>query len=436
MEPATEKMKRAPSSLLLRRITDICKVRSVGVAPTVREKLKADGSATGESSEDGALLKVHPHQVSDHESVSECSSVRCEEAFVERLLDAISGLKMNYVKLQQALMPYDPEEIMIADECFTSELQETAGLKDLYVGMNKWRNPMYHCYMTSRIQEQQKLAVELQAGMCKRDSEIVCLRAELDELERKNMELKEKIGQNVLHKEGRFVIGMGVSTDMFMELYEFSSKSIHDFAKLIIRWMKLSLWNLGDLTFPKDNSVVYEKRSHKKYAVEAYFACMMLMGEKEDYLSLDNFDYVMSFRDPFDALVNAPNSCFGRFCRAKYLATVPTIMEDSFFGNLDHRSFVQNGGHPRTPFYQAFVTMSRYVWASLTVARSLNPRAEMFHVKSGTRFRSKHMECVPAKITTEEDNANVGFTVMPGFKIGCTIIRCRVYVSLINSRSF
>ncbi|KAF0923663.1 hypothetical protein E2562_006643 [Oryza meyeriana var. granulata] len=195
MEPATEKVKRTPSCLLL-RISDICKVRSVGVAPTVRQKLKIDGrSPTGESSEDGAHLKVHPHQVSDHESLSECSSVRCEEAFVERLLDAISGLKLNYVKLQQALVPYDPEEITIADEHFTSELQETAELKDLYVNMNKWRNPMYQCYASSRIQEQQNLAVELQAGLCKRDSEIVCLQTKLDELEKKNMELKEKIAK-------------------------------------------------------------------------------------------------------------------------------------------------------------------------------------------------------------------------------------------------
>uniref|UniRef100_A0A0D9V799 Uncharacterized protein n=1 Tax=Leersia perrieri TaxID=77586 RepID=A0A0D9V799_9ORYZ len=435
MEPAAEKVKRTPSCLLL-RISDICKVRSVGVAPTVREKLKADGSAAGESSEDGAHLKVHPHQVSDNESLSECSSVRCEEAFIERLLDSISGLKLNYVKFQQALVPYDPEEITIADDRFMSELQETAGLKDLYVNMNKWKNPMYQCYVSSRIQEQQMLAVELQAGMCKRDSEIACLRAELDELERKNMELTEKIGQNASHKERSFAIGMGVSTGMFMEVFELSSKSIHDFAKLVTRWMKLSRWNLGNLTLPIGSSVIYEKRSHKKYAVEAYFACKMLMGDKEDYLSLDAFDYIMSFKDPFDALMKAPTSCFGRFCRAKYLATVPPGMEDSFFGNLDHRSFIQNGGHPKTPFYQAFVTMSRYVWASLAIARSLNPKAEMFHVKNGTEFRSKHMECVPAKITTGEDKACVGFTVMPGFKIGCTVIRCRVYLSMVNARNF
>ncbi|KAL5229066.1 hypothetical protein ABZP36_017331 [Zizania latifolia] len=435
MEPATGKVKRTPSTLL-HRISDICKARSVGVAPTVREKLKTDSSATGESSEDGALLKVHPHQVSDHESLSGSPFLRYEEAVIEKILDGISGLKLNYVSLQQALVPYDSEEITIADEHFTSELQDIAGLKDLYANMNKWRNPIYRLGISSRIQEHQKLAVELQAGMCKKDSEIVLLRAELDELERKNKELKEKIGQNAMHKEGSFAIGSGVSTDMVMELHELSSKSIHDFAKLIIRRAKASGWNLGISTFPIDNSVVYEKRSHKKYAVEAYVACFMFMGDKLDYLSLDIFDHIMSFSDPFDALMEAPNSNFGRFCRAKYLAAVPCSMEDSFFGNSNHRAFVVNGGHPRTPFYQAFVRMSRHVWAVLTVARALNPRAEMFYVKSGTAFKRKHMENIPAKMTTEEEKISVGFAVMPGFKIGCTVIRCRVYLSMVKTRDF
>jgi len=144
----------------------------------------------------------------------------------------------------------------------------------------------------------------------------------------------------------------------------------------------------------------------------------------------------MSFKDPFDALMEAPNSAFGRFCREKYLVAVPRSMEDSFMGNLDHRAFVERGGHPRTQFYQTFAKMARYVWALLTVACYLKPRAEMFFVKTGVQFQKKHMESVPAKLTTEEANFSVGFTVMPGFKIGCTIIRCKVYLSMLDARHF
>jgi len=432
MEPAKGKM-RTSSNLLL-RITDICKVHSVGVAENVGGKPKAD--STGGSSEDGAHLKVHPHQVSDHESCSGSSTARYEEAVVEKLLEAISCLKLAYVKVQQAHVPYDPEKIAAAGEHFASELEGTSGLKDLYVSANKWSNPMYQSHVSSRIHEHQKLAVDLQADICKKDSELVLLRAELEELERSNMELKEEVDRRAMHTENKIGIGKGELMDVFIELFEGSSKHIHDFTKLVVSWMKVSGWDLGISKFPIDKSVVYEKRSHKKYGVEAYFARAMLMGTKEEYFSMDSYDHVMSFKDPFDALMEAPNSAFGRFCREKYLVAVPRSMEDSFLGNLDHRAFVERGGHPRTQFYQTFARMARHVWALLTIARYLKPRAEMFFVKTGVQFQKKHMESVPAKLTTEEAKFSVGFTVMPGFKIGCTVIRCKVYLSTLDARHF
>ena len=439
-EPTARKVRRTPSSLLL-RISDICKVHSVGVAPTVGEKLKTNGTATAtaESSEDGAHLKVHPHQASSSDNNDEClsqsSSACCEEEVVEKLLDAISCLKVAYVNLQKAHVPYDPEEIVIAGERFASELEETANLQDLYLNMNEWSDPRYLSHISSRIQEYQDLVMDLQADICKKDSEIGWLRPELDELERKNMELEEKIVRNGSSREGCFTVRKGVSTEAFMDLHERSSKCIHDFAKFIFDWTKVSGWNLGLSTFAIDSQVAYERRADKKYAVEAYFACVMLMADRDDHTPLDSVDCIMSFKDPFDALMTDPDSSFGRYCRAKYLVAVPQSMEDSFFGNLDHRAFVESGGHPRTPFYQKFVRMARYTWALLAVARSLNPRAEMFYVKSGVQFRKEHMESTPAKIIREE-KFNVGFTVMPGFKIGCTVIKCRVYLSKLNAMDF
>ncbi|ONM13317.1 Eukaryotic translation initiation factor 3 subunit C [Zea mays] len=78
MEPVKGKLRRVSSSLL--RITNICKVHSVTVAENIGEKPN-DGSTGGGSSEDDAHLK---------------------EAVVERLLGAVSGLKLAYVKVQRA----------------------------------------------------------------------------------------------------------------------------------------------------------------------------------------------------------------------------------------------------------------------------------------------------------------------------------------------
>jgi hypothetical protein len=430
MEPAKGKTRRTSSNLLL-RITDICKVHSVDVASGAGEKLKAE--STVDSSEDGAHLKVHPHQVSDQESCSGNSTARYEEAVVEKLLDAISSLKLAYVNVQQSLMPYDPEKIRIADGHFVSELEEASGLKDLYLSVEKWSNPLYQSHASSLIRENQKFSVELQSVICKKESEIVLLRSELEELEKSGMQVKEGTGGRALHREG---IWKGEAIDMFIELFERSSKCIHDFTELVVRWMEASRWDLGFSKFPVEKSFVYEKRAHEKYSVEAYFARAMFMGTKEEYFSMDSFDHIMSFMDPFDSLVEAPNSGFGRFCREKYLVAVPGRMEVSFFGNMDQRAFVENGGHPRTQFYQAFSGMARNVWALLTVARQLKPRAEMFFVKGGVQFQKKHMESVQARLTPEEAKMSVGFTIMPGFKIGCTVIRCRVYLSMLNTGDF
>jgi hypothetical protein len=108
MEPVKGKLRRVSSSLL--RITNICKVHSVTVAENIGEKPN-DGSTGGGSSEDDAHLKVYPHQVSDHESCSGTSTARYEEAVVERLLGAVSGLKLAYVKVQRAHVSYDSERV-------------------------------------------------------------------------------------------------------------------------------------------------------------------------------------------------------------------------------------------------------------------------------------------------------------------------------------
>jgi cell division protein FtsB len=88
---------------------------------------------------------------------------------------------------------------------------------------------VYHIY------ERQRLALELQSDICKKDSELVMLRAELEELERRNLELKEEASQ--MNKEISFDIGIVGSVDMFIKLFENSSKCIHDFTKLVVSWM-------------------------------------------------------------------------------------------------------------------------------------------------------------------------------------------------------
>lgn len=290
-----------------------------------------------------------------------------------------------------------------------------------------------------KIQEHQEMLAELQTKILSSESEVACLRLEVEELDRRNAELEQKIKQQLLPEEELFPPRQELTSALFSEVFKFTSGSIHDFAKPLISLMKASGWNLDKAASLISGSVIYAERSHKKYAFEAYLSQIMLGDAQDECCSLEQFDRVMSFRNPFDALMEDPDSNFGRFCRLKYVMAVPSKMEHSFFGNLDQRAFVLSGGHPRTPFYQAFTRMARWIWALLVMVHSFIPKAEIFYVKRGDDYSKDYMESVVNQVLTEKgEKFKAGFTVMPGFKIGGTIIRCRVYLCRMKTsiRSF
>lgn len=332
------------------------------------------------------------------------------------------------MQLQQAHIPYEPKKIHVADELMVSELESLSELEHLYM-KKQTCDSKFRSSRCSKIQEYQDMLAELQTKIQCRESEIAHLRSEVEELERKNAELEQNIKQQVLPEEKLFPLRQELTPALFSELFKFTSKSIHDFAKPLISLMKASGWNLDEVASLISDSVVYAERSHKKFAFEAYLSWVMIGDSQDICFNLEQFDRVMSFGDPFDALMEDPDSNFGRFCRSKYVMAVPSKMECSFFGNLDQRAFVLSGGHPRTPFYQAFTRMARWIWALLVMVHSFIPRAEMFYVKRGDDFSKNYMESVVNQVSTEKgERLKVGFTVTPGFKIGSTIIQCRVYL--------
>ena len=146
--------------------------------------------------------------------------------------------------------------------------------------------------------------------------------------------------------------------------------------------------------------------------------------------------------DPLDVLSQNPDSVFGKFCRSKYLSLVHQKMEGSFFGNVDQRNYVMSGGHPRTPFYQAFLKLAKSIWLLHRLAHSFDPKAKVFQVKKGSEFSDIHMESVVKDIILEDvaERPKVGLMVTPGFLIGtkfcpnvCTCYQCdwRAYVMLV-----
>ena len=106
-------------------------------------------------------------------------------------------------------------------------------------------------------------------------------------------------------------------------------------------------------------------------------------------------------------------------------------MEASFFGNLDQRNYVMGGGHPRTPFYQAFLKLAKSIWLLHRLAHSFDPSVKVFQVNKGTEFSEVYMESVVKNLVPDESEQKpkAGLMVMPGFWIGGTVIQSRVYLT-------
>ena len=97
--------------------------------------------------------------------------------------------------------------------------------------------------------------------------------------------------------------------------------------------------------------------------------------------------------------------------------------------------FLLSGKHPRTPLYQVFVKMAKWIWILCGIASTIDPKAKLFVVAKGCEFSDVYMEPVEEAC---EDSAGSGegkatqkveFMVMPGFRIGETLVKSRVYIS-------
>lgn len=444
MECAAKPAKSSSNiSEIVSKFTKVCRLRSIGVFSTedpnyyhYQDKklqknsnnapLAEDSSDVTEEGEcDG--VKVHPQPVEIRTKSKKCAHVE-----IDKLFETISVLKLAYVQLQEAHIPHDPDKIKTANELVVSQLDSLCKIKRAYKEKRfKSNDSISACSvpLLAEIQIQERLLEKLKSQVKGKEVEVTHLQKELNDLDVKNIELAEECRRRKRERDNiRFF-----SSSSIQDIAKAVSKAIHDFAKPLIALMKVSGWDLDQAANAIEDSVVYSKRSHKKYAFEAYIACRMFYGIS---FQAYNVNDIMRFDDPLGSLIEDQHSIFAKFCRTKYLLVVHPKMEASFFGNLDHRTFVASGRHPRTPFYQAFVEMAKWVWVLQGIAMaSSGPKAEIFGVKRGQEFLDVYMECVEEvkeeRVLFDEEQARfkVEFMIMPGIRIGETVIRPRVYVS-------
>ncbi|KVH96604.1 protein GRAVITROPIC IN THE LIGHT 1-like [Cynara cardunculus var. scolymus] len=402
--------------------------------------------------------KVHPQPMEEAAN----QNPEAVEALVSKIFTNISSLKSAYIRLQSAHTPYDPDKIQAADKLVISELKNLSELKHFYRENNP--RPTYISPQDSRlaaeIQEQQSLlktyevmVKKFQSEIHNKDSEILQLQHHIQEATLKRAKLEKNLKLRGLsssskESEGSVDDNEPFSTDLTPELFksavEVASKAIHDFSKPLINMMKAAGWDLDAAANSIEPDIVYAKRAHKKYAFEYHICQKMFSGFQQENFGLKSetdassskesfFQQYLASRemDPLDSVGQNPDSDFGKFCRSKYILVVHPKMEASFFGNLDHRNYIIGGGHPRTPFYQAFLKLAKAIWLLHRLAHSFDPVVKVFQVSKGSEFSEVYMDSVVKNFVVVEsgEKPKVGLMVMPGFGIGGSVIQCRVYLT-------
>ncbi|CAL5398003.1 unnamed protein product [Camellia sinensis] len=404
---------------------------------------------------DNNSQKVHPQPMEEATN----QNPEAVETVISKIFTNISSLKSAYIQLQTAHTPYDPDKIQAADKLVISELKNLSELKHFY----RENNPKPVCVspqdsrLAAEIQEQQSLlktyevmVKKFQSEIQNKDTEVLQLQQQIQEANQKRDRLEKNLKLRGLSTKEPESSGnqngfppIDLTPDLFTSAVESAYKAIHDFSKPLINMMKAAGWDLDAAANSIEPDIVYAKRAHKKYAFESHICQRMFIGFQEDCFSIkpDNpgvseesfLQQYLALRDvdPLDAVGQNPDSSFGKFCRSKYLLVVHPKMEASFFGNLDQWNYVMGGGHPRTPFYQAFLKLAKSIWLLHRLAYSFNPPVKVFQAKRGSEFSEVYMESIVKNLVVDEgdEKPKVGLMVMPGFWIGGSLIQGRVYLT-------
>ncbi|KAH0707162.1 hypothetical protein KY289_012238 [Solanum tuberosum] len=329
--------------------------------------------------------------------------IQNEEALLAKLFANISAIKAAYALLQYAQSPYDPDFILSADEMIVSELKSLSELKQCYLKDQFDDRSPEITRVIAEIKEQKNILTtyeimgnKLDSQLKLKDSEIIFLREKLDEANKENKLLEKKLR-----------------------------------------------WDLDAAASSIQPDAIFSKPNDKYYAFES-FVCQEMFDDFNDpyFESMTKrpdifFNRFLELRSviPADYLARKPKSTFARFCGAKYLKLINPKLEKSLFGNLDHRNLLMNSNeYPKTHFFYTFCEMAKHIWLLHCLAFSLSPEASVFQVKKGCRYSDVYMESVNGEEAflmsngSSETELRVGFTVIPGFRVGNSVVQCQVYL--------
>ncbi|RWW31685.1 hypothetical protein GW17_00003682 [Ensete ventricosum] len=378
------------------------------------------------------------------------------ESLLANLFASISAVEAAYAQLQLAQSPYDPDRIQSCDLAIVSELKRVSELKQSYL-----RNHSIIPYtdhpgpaLAVRIAEQLNLiktsqitSSKLEAYLELRDFEISSLQAELLACDKVNQALESKLhpGRSLRVLDGLHLSDL--SPIHFLAVLRCTFKSIRTFVKLMVKEMESAGWDLDVAAGAIQPDVLRRKKpGHRTFAFQSYVCQGMFsdfhhrsynvaaLKDRSAWGRRRWFDEFMELSRFGSNQKLSQRSAIAKFATAKYQALVHPNMESSFFGSPDReRSPEGSAGRdfPDSAFFSGFAEMARRVYLLHCLFFSFDDRF-IFQVHRGSRFSQVYMENV---VEADDDAAaeltppTVGFTVVPGFRVGRTLIQCKVYPS-------
>ncbi|KAK9051634.1 hypothetical protein SSX86_028262 [Deinandra increscens subsp. villosa] len=367
------------------------------------------------------------------------------EAFVAKLFATISSLKAAYAELQAAQFPYNGEAVQCADQGVVDELKTISEMKRSFLKKQIDSSPPHVTLLLSEIQEQQSLMKMYEITMNKmereiksKDYQISLLKKQLAETLSANKSIETKLNSSCCF-DGFDNVKLSDLTPMnFVDVLHYALRAVRSFVKLLVRDMINAHWDIDSTVKAIDPTVVFPEPSYRCFAIESYVAREMFDGFNDgDDDGEDRFQWFNRFKKmksltTVQLVTENPRSAFGKFTRAKYMRLVHPKMEASLYGNLSQRKTLNAWQFPDTVFFSAFTEMARRVWVLRCLAAAFEKEVSVFQVKKGSRFSEVFMESVTADAFAGGgefgSELRVAFTVVPGFKIGETVVQSQVYV--------
>nr|GEV76914.1 protein gravitropic in the light 1-like isoform X2 [Tanacetum cinerariifolium] len=376
------------------------------------------------------------------------------DAFISKVFATLSTVKAAYAELQYAQLPYDPEAIQSSDQLMVTELKSLSGLKQSFLKNHIDDKSPETTKLLAEIQEKNNLVKtyditgkRLANQSQLKDSEIVRLKEKLEEFERENKLIERRLNSSGPLSRHETLHFSKLTPNDFVSFLKHAMKSIRSFVKLMITEMQYANWDISAAAGSIQPNVAYWDPTHRCYAFESFVCKEMFEGFSDPSFSISGdrgsrqrttkrqqvfFDRFMELKylKAREYIKWKPKSTFAKFCWFKYLKLVHPKMELSLFGNLNQRNLVSIEKFPETAFFESFAEMVKRVWLLHCLGFSFDPNgASVFQVRNGSHFSEVFMENVNEEaFLSRESNREVAFTVIPGFKLGKTVVQCQVYL--------